>query len=543
MFESIKSMEKIGQNQFSSFMRDCLILGKKPISETIHKNNFKIWDFNETDNEKSFAPTNSTINKMRSACEHRPELAENVFRYEILDVAHSLAKTSITAYHGKKSDITKRLSPFSFQYLPNSESNSAIILEMSPMIRAKCASIISDVCCFSDLAVVIFYQVQSLGSGYGRMDLVFDRYFEKSLKEDTRKNRGIGSRFVFTEDTILPNNMSEDFLMNSENKNEFNELLARKFHELHRGEQVLIVSYRDSVLYKPPSEPINFPGVSITECQSEEADQRLIRHALYCLASYQSYKRIVVRTIDTDVLILLISYLSFTDYDKSVDVYAEMINSSLFYDIGRTVEFLGSDICKAMSFFYTFTGCDIASSFYGKGKCKAWDTWMNITHKHIYTEVFTRLGNKPECISEEDLDILERFVIELYLLSVQQNTSPSSLASMRLENFKSSADNDLRKLPPSREALREHAKHASYQAGYLWMEALDNISLPDAGLWGWIFDEKKGIYVPRWQNETCPVDIAKFTTTCSCYKHKCKSCKCKGIGCISMCGCKRKCET
>ena len=141
-----------------------------------------MWDFSETDNEKPFAPTNSTINKMRSACEHRPELAENVFRYEILDVAPSLAKTSITAYHGKKSDITKRLSPFSFQYLPNSESNSAIILEMSPMIRVKCASISSDVCCFSDLAVVIFYQVQSLGSGYGRMDLVFDRYFEKKLK-------------------------------------------------------------------------------------------------------------------------------------------------------------------------------------------------------------------------------------------------------------------------------------------------------------------------------------------------------------------------
>ena len=398
-------------------------------------------------------------------CEHRPELAENVFRDEILDVAHSLAKTSITAYHGQKSDITKRLSPFSFQYLPNSESNSAIILEMSPMIRAKCASISSDVCCFSDLAVVIFYQVQSLGSGYGRMDLVFDRYFEKNLKEDMRKNRGIGSRFVFTEDTILPKNMSEDFLMNSENKNEFNELLTRKFHELHRGEQVLIASYRDSVLYKPPSEPINFPGVSITECQSEEADQRLIRHALHCLASYQSYKRIVVRTIDTDVLILLISYLSFTDYDRSVDVYAEMINSSLFYDIGKTVEFLRSDICKAMPFFYSFTGSDIASSFYGKGKCKAWDTWMNSTHKHIYTEVFSRLGNKPEFISEEDLDILERFVIELYLLSVHQNTSPSSLAYMRLENFKSSADNDLRKLPPSREALREHAKRASYQAG------------------------------------------------------------------------------
>ena len=135
---------------------------------------------------------------------------------------------------------------------------------------------------------------------------------------------------------------------------------------------------------------------------------------------------------------------------------------------------------------------------------------MSSEHKRLCTDVFSRLGNKPDCISEDDLDILESFVIELYLLSVQNNP-PASLGSMRLENFRSSADDDLRKLPPSRGALREHAKRASYQAGYLWMEALENLSLPDAILWGWLFDEKKNIFVPRWQSETCPVTIEKFT--------------------------------
>ena len=53
---------------------------------------------------------------------------------------------------------------------------------------------------------------------------------------------------------------------------------------------------------------------------------------------------------------------------------------------------------------------------------------------------------------------------------------------MRLE-FKASSDGDLRKLPPSREALREHSKRACYQAGYLWKEATENLILPERQLW------------------------------------------------------------
>ena len=199
-FEIVKSIEGIGKSQFTSFLKDRLIWTKKHISETIHNNNFKVWDLSEEETAKPFRPTNTTINKMRSACEHRSDLAETVFKYEILDVPQSLAKTSLTQYKGKKSDITNRFSS-SFQNMPNDESDSAIIIEMSPVIRAKCSSICSDVNCFGDLAVVILYYIQSLSNNYRRVDMVFDRYFDTSLKEDTRKGRGIGSRFVLTEDT------------------------------------------------------------------------------------------------------------------------------------------------------------------------------------------------------------------------------------------------------------------------------------------------------------------------------------------------------
>ena len=67
-----------------------------------------------------------------------------------------------------------RLPPCFLPYLPNKESNAAIIIEMSPVIRAECTSVTSDVDRFSDLADVIFYHIQSWSSSFDRVDLVFD---------------------------------------------------------------------------------------------------------------------------------------------------------------------------------------------------------------------------------------------------------------------------------------------------------------------------------------------------------------------------------
>ena len=270
MFERIKSMEDVGLTQFQDFVNDCLIF-EKLTSADIHTDNFKVWDFSVTDVEKNFAATNSIINKMRSASEHRLELAEIIFKYEIVDVAQSLASTSGTAYHGQNSYIMKRLPPFSQPYLTNKESNAAIIIEMSPVIPARCVSVTSDVDCFSNLAFAIFYHVQSLTSSFDIVDLVLDRCFEHSLKEDTSKDRGMGSRFVFTGNTKLSNKTTEDFLMNSASKNDFNEFLVKMFHHVYRGDQIYIISYRDSVLTNQP-EQVSDEGFSTRKCQSEEAD-------------------------------------------------------------------------------------------------------------------------------------------------------------------------------------------------------------------------------------------------------------------------------
>ena len=63
---------------------------------------------------------------------------------------------------------------------------------------------------------------------YDRIDIVFDRYFDSSLKEDTRSSRDSGTLLKFDENTDIPQDMADNFLKNSENKNNLGEFLAKK---------------------------------------------------------------------------------------------------------------------------------------------------------------------------------------------------------------------------------------------------------------------------------------------------------------------------
>ena len=75
---------------------------------------------------------------------------------------------------------------------------------MSPIIRTKCFSLPDNISCFNDLAVVLYYEITELGLGYQRISVVFDRYSNQSLKEETRNSRGTGARLKITELSEIP---------------------------------------------------------------------------------------------------------------------------------------------------------------------------------------------------------------------------------------------------------------------------------------------------------------------------------------------------
>ena len=75
---------------------------------------------------------------------------------------------------------------------------------------------------------------------------------------------------------------------------------------------ILVCTYRETILPSHQEEIENNTEVTITICQSQEADQRLIRHTLHCLSSYFPYDKIVIHTIDIPLPLTYIPFKCFS---------------------------------------------------------------------------------------------------------------------------------------------------------------------------------------------------------------------------------------
>ena len=250
---------------------------------------------------------------------------------------------------------------------------------------------------------------------------------------------------------------------------------------------------------------------------------------------HNGYKNILVRTIDTDVLVLLISHIGRVELGD-VDIHAYLINSEIYYGIRAIIQELESNICRALPFLYALSGCDTVSSFYGKGKCKAYDVSLKSSQKDDLTEVFIKLGETPAEVTPNMMNVLESYVLDLY------GSKHTTLGAARLDKFNKSTTNDLRSLPASKEALCQHVLRASYQAGYLWWQSVEERKIPDPEKWSWKLDSMGILSQPLWTTVT--VTVKDFTMICSCKTGKCKTCKCasNNLSCLFMCDCSRSCQ-
>ena len=152
------------------------------------------------------------------------KLPKIVLGNEILNVPQTLVKSYNTMYHGSKSELTKQFP--NIQSTKFQKMKSAVIIEMAPLIHAKCSQK-AGMTCFSDLAIVLYYEIMRLGFDYNRINFVFDRCFDDSLK-GTRKSRVTGTILMFDDDTDIPQDMIDNFLRNIKHKNNLNEFLSKK---------------------------------------------------------------------------------------------------------------------------------------------------------------------------------------------------------------------------------------------------------------------------------------------------------------------------
>ena len=126
----------------------------------------------------------------------------------------------------------------------------------------------------------------------------------------------------------------------------------------------------------------------------------------------------------------------------------------------------------------------------------------------------------------------------------------TSINEARYEMFSSSANNNLRDLPLTENALRMHILRSAYQSGWVWGNSLSQKLPTPVTQWGWVMVPEQNRLHIKWQdinNDSNNVSLATIVKTCSCRSTKatCTNCMCgkNGFKCLKYCNCKRMCLT
>ena len=359
-----------------------------------------------------------------------------------------------------------------------------------------------------------------------RVDVVWDTYQDDSLKSQVRGDRGSGTRRRVTPKTKVPGNW-KSFLRNDQNKGELFQYLSDVALKAPITGREIYVTSVASVLSSDPNADVNL----LSPCNHEEADTWVILHTLN--AARKGACKILIRTVDTDVVVLAIAHF-FSIQAEEVWIAFSTGKKFRYIPIHKIATGLGKRKSEALAFFHAFTGCDTTSYFANKGKLSAWKTWEVLPD---ITPCFHSLSINPDSITTE-FHQLERFVAILY----DRTNDSGSVNKVRKYLF-AQKSREIENIPPTADALEEHAKRAVYQAGHVWGQSLVcQQELPSPASFGWKW-KGDSCWIPDWMK--LPVVQTACTELISCHcKSSCKgNCKCckANLPCTSLCGCDGQC--
>lgn len=202
---------------------------------------------------------------------------------------------------------------------------------------------------------------------------------------------------------------------------------------------------------------------TLMPCNHEEADTRLMIHASD--ASIKRHRRIKIRSNDTDVVVLAVGMATSLPIQQCWVTYGAGKNVRDI-PVPLVAPSLGPSKAPTLPMFHALTGCDTVSFFRGRGKKTAWDVWSVFPE---LTPVLQTLKSSPECITEECMAVLERFVVLLY----DRTSNLTKVNEGRQELF-CKKSRDLECIPPTNAALEQHVRRAVFQGGHVWVNTFSH---------------------------------------------------------------------
>ena len=323
------------------------------------------------------------------------------------------------------------------------------------------------------------------------------------------------------------------FLRVDENKEELFHFLVDQLVSVEAEHGQVTSTKGDSVVCNGQRDDIS----GLAPCKHEETDTRLL--LLAADAGKCGFNKIMLRTIDTDVLVIAIA------------TFHELALSELWiaFGVGKHFRFvpvriheiassMGQQKSRALLAFHVFPGSDQTSSFANKGKKTAWDTWA--IHDEVM-EAFRCLSTTPLMSALTDAFlVLERYTVFLY-----DRTSPCKTVNDAREDFFTRKGRDIDHIPPTGDALCQHAKRAAFLAGRFWGKCLEvSPQLPSPSEWGWVRESTQG-WEPLWTTIPQVSESYQELLKCGCKSDRGCGGRCKCIRaelpCTALCNCRGHC--
>ena len=233
--------------------------------------------------------------------------------------------------------------------------------------------------------------------------------------------------------------------------------------------------------------------VQTTNCANlysthQEANSKMLSH----IAFIPSPANIVIRSVDTDVLVIALACLSTIDRRKKVwmETGMESKNSQSYININQIYQTLGEQICRGLPALHAFTGSNYTSSFSRKG---------NVVRPLKLLEKDRDAQQAFAIIAEDDfsdgkiLVEIDKFTCKLYctkrLASVDEARLEMFLRNYEIKNLNKSLTKikklDATTLPPCSKVLHNKILRTKFVSS-MWVAAtLSSQPQMDQESFGW----------------------------------------------------------
>lgn len=379
----------------------------------------------------------------------------NVLTYELTPVPVSIFNDDATIRKTTKADLAKKLESYSSESLSSTINVNSVFIDGMVVVQELNEKTFST---FNELASIFLKNILSIGrkNKASRITVVFDNYDSKTVKSIERRRRG-DSKIYNTYEVIGTRKIIKyrDFLKLSDNKRSLLKfltsfLLERSSEKLNRDETLIIAGgFENFEMCYSVCKETGITELTELRCNHDEADTRLILHCIHESKLHRNTS-ILVRSIDTDVLVLLLFYYNTNADLKKTSLFIELgigVGRRLIaiHHIAQKLNEINDNICNCLPSLHALTGSDVTNAFFKIGKKTAFEVLL----KNVEDVDLSALNSVD---INEAVTIATNFVLLLYK---NKNKTIKTLNELRLY-FTTNSNKAASELPPTDDAFKQH---------------------------------------------------------------------------------------